>query len=372
MAGSGLGDRRRRRRAAAAPRRDPAAPPGATFLCSRSRARPSTQTVQDVPHAWCRLGAAAAGLALLRENNVTELVLAGGVRRPSLASLRPDWRAAKFFARIGYRALGDDGLLSAVVGELEREGFRVIGADQLLDQALAPEGPLGKIRPDAQARGRYRARAAHRPGAGRPRYRPGGHRPAGSGARRRGDRRHRRAAAPLRGAAPRRPGRRARQGRKAGPGTAAPTGRRSGRERSRWPRKPGCAGSPSRPARRSCSIATRSSAPPIAPGCLWSASAGRDRGRPTRAVHLYHCRRAVGGCARRRADRGAAAAHRRQAADCRDRRRAHARSRVSTASFRSPIWRLWASPKCCRGRRSILRRVRETVAAIRACAPMPS
>jgi UDP-2,3-diacylglucosamine hydrolase len=108
-------------------------------------------TVEGVPHAWCRLGAAATGLALLRQNRVTELVLAGGVRRPSLGSLRPDWRAARLFARVGYRALGDDGLLSAVVKELEREGFRVIGADQLLDRALVSEGPLGRFRPDPQA-----------------------------------------------------------------------------------------------------------------------------------------------------------------------------------------------------------------------------
>ena len=108
-------------------------------------------TVERVPHAWCRIGAAATALDLLRANAVTELVLAGGVRRPSLATLRPDWRAAKFFARVGYRALGDDGLLSAVVNELEREGFRVIGADQLLDRAALPEGPLGRVRPDADA-----------------------------------------------------------------------------------------------------------------------------------------------------------------------------------------------------------------------------
>jgi DUF1009 family protein len=54
-------------------------------------------------------------------------------------------------ARIGYRALGDDGLLAAVVKELEREGFRVIGADRLLDDAVLPEGPLGHLRPDADA-----------------------------------------------------------------------------------------------------------------------------------------------------------------------------------------------------------------------------
>jgi DUF1009 family protein len=107
--------------------------------------------VETVPHAWCRIGRAATGLDLLRANAVGELVLAGAVRRPSLAALRPDWRAAKFLARVGYRALGDDGLLSAVVKELEREGFCVIGADQLLDEAALPEGPLGRLRPDSDA-----------------------------------------------------------------------------------------------------------------------------------------------------------------------------------------------------------------------------
>ncbi len=109
-------------------------------------------TVETVPHAWCRIGGAAAGLDLLRASGVSELVLAGGVRRPSLAALRPDWRAAKFLARVGYRALGDDGLLAAVVRELEREGFRVVGAEQLLVGAELPDGPLGRVAPDADAR----------------------------------------------------------------------------------------------------------------------------------------------------------------------------------------------------------------------------
>ena len=109
------------------------------------------ETVTGVAHAWCPIGAAGLGLDLLRAHGATELVLAGGVRRPSLASLRPDWRAAKFFARVGYRALGDDGLLSAVVAELEREGFRVVGPDEVLAAGLAPEGALGRLSPDDSA-----------------------------------------------------------------------------------------------------------------------------------------------------------------------------------------------------------------------------
>jgi hypothetical protein len=65
--------------------------------------------------------------------------------------IRPDWRAAKFFAKVGYRMLGDDGLFSAIAKELEIEGFRVVGAHELLDTASAPEGPLGRLAPDADA-----------------------------------------------------------------------------------------------------------------------------------------------------------------------------------------------------------------------------
>jgi UDP-2,3-diacylglucosamine hydrolase len=108
---------------------------------------------QGVPHAWIRLGAAGEGLRILRENGVAELVMAGGVKRPSVLQLRPDWRTAKFFARIGYRALGDDGLMKAVIHELEQvEGFRVVGLDTILGASLAPEGPIGRNAPDEQAR----------------------------------------------------------------------------------------------------------------------------------------------------------------------------------------------------------------------------
>ena len=110
------------------------------------------ETVTDVAHAWCRIGAAAKALRLLRDNGVSDLVFAGGVRRPTLTTIRPDWRAAKFFAKVGYRMLGDDGLFSAIAKELEIEGFRLVGPHELLDAGAAvPEGPLGRLKPNADA-----------------------------------------------------------------------------------------------------------------------------------------------------------------------------------------------------------------------------
>ena len=109
------------------------------------------ETLAGLPHAIIRLGAAGDGFRLLREAGVEELVFAGGIKRPTVMSLRPDWRAAKFFARIGFRALGDNDFLSAVIKEMEAEGFRVVGIDGILGEVIAGAGPFGCHVPDAQA-----------------------------------------------------------------------------------------------------------------------------------------------------------------------------------------------------------------------------
>ena len=107
--------------------------------------------LEGVPQAWIRLGEAGRGLQILKEEGVEELVMAGPVRRPTLADLRPDWRTARFFARLGLRALGDDGLLRAVVAELESDGFRVVGLHDILDDILADDGVWGRLSPDPMA-----------------------------------------------------------------------------------------------------------------------------------------------------------------------------------------------------------------------------
>ena len=110
------------------------------------------ETVTDTPHAWVRLGAAGDAIALLHRAGVKEVVMAGAIHRPTLGALRPDLRAAKFFAKAGVALLGDDKLLTAVVRELEEhEGFRIVGPQSLLPGSLAAVGTLGDHRPDEQA-----------------------------------------------------------------------------------------------------------------------------------------------------------------------------------------------------------------------------
>jgi len=108
-------------------------------------------TVEGLEHAWMRLGATSATLKRLQEAGVEEVVMAGPMRRPAFSDLTLDMRSAKALARAGRKAFGDDGLLSLIIEELERDGFRVVGIDDVLGGYLMPKGTLTAVSPDAEA-----------------------------------------------------------------------------------------------------------------------------------------------------------------------------------------------------------------------------
>ncbi|CAA7617349.1 conserved hypothetical protein [Candidatus Terasakiella magnetica] len=135
--------------------------PGLAAAACRAEGRPfhilalsghaDPKVISDCPQDWIRLGEAGTGFELLRKAGVSEVMMIGPVRRPTISELAPDFRTARFFAKVGLKALGDDGLLRAVITELENEGFQVVGIDQVLDDCLAIAGLYGRLAPDAQA-----------------------------------------------------------------------------------------------------------------------------------------------------------------------------------------------------------------------------
>jgi DUF1009 family protein len=104
------------------------------------------------PDSWMRLGEVGKGFGALRNAAVHDVVMAGSVKRPSFSDLKTDLKGASMLARIAGKALGDDSLLTAVIGEIEQEGFKVVGVDSILAELLAPEGPVGAFVPDESAR----------------------------------------------------------------------------------------------------------------------------------------------------------------------------------------------------------------------------
>ncbi|MEM9624866.1 MAG: UDP-2,3-diacylglucosamine diphosphatase LpxI [Pseudomonadota bacterium] len=109
--------------------------------------------IADYDHAWVKLGAVGRTIDLLHRASVDDIVMIGAINRPSFGDLKPDLRGMQLLAKLGMKAaIGDDHLLSTVVRELEGEGFRVIGADEIIQPMLAPEGLITGASPDEDAR----------------------------------------------------------------------------------------------------------------------------------------------------------------------------------------------------------------------------
>jgi DUF1009 family protein len=102
----------------------------------------------EFPGLDAGLGELGKMLKALKAERCAAVCFAGSMPRPDFAALRPDLRGmAALPGAIAAAGRGDDGLLRFVVGEFEREGFAVEGADQVVAALTIGEGPLGARTP---------------------------------------------------------------------------------------------------------------------------------------------------------------------------------------------------------------------------------
>jgi UDP-2,3-diacylglucosamine hydrolase len=103
----------------------------------------------DGPHDWVGIAQIKRMIGAFRANDCTEIMIAGGVRRPDILRVRPD---VGFFTHLPeilqLMRGGDDRLLRKVVRFFENQGFRVRGLGELAPELLAPVGALASLSPD--------------------------------------------------------------------------------------------------------------------------------------------------------------------------------------------------------------------------------
>jgi UDP-2,3-diacylglucosamine hydrolase len=98
----------------------------------------------------CPIASFGERMKALKSDHVDSIVFAGLVARPDLQALKPDWRGAMALPRImAEMGKGDDALLRAVLNEFERDGFKIIGADDVLADLLAPIGLMTGAAPNS-------------------------------------------------------------------------------------------------------------------------------------------------------------------------------------------------------------------------------
>jgi DUF1009 family protein len=105
------------------------------------------EQLKDAPHSFAKIGEVGKMLKALKNNNVYEIVLAGGIKRPSFKELIPDWEGMKMVGKLAMKKMSDDNMFRAVIDEIEKLGFKIVGIEEVVPEMLFFEGIYGKVKP---------------------------------------------------------------------------------------------------------------------------------------------------------------------------------------------------------------------------------
>jgi DUF1009 family protein len=98
---------------------------------------------------WVSLGQLGQLIGLLKQEGVSEVMMAGQVKHVKLFSdILPDWRLVKLLASLPHR--NTDALIGGVARELEKEGIKLVDSTALLKPLLADEGVLTDRKPSQE------------------------------------------------------------------------------------------------------------------------------------------------------------------------------------------------------------------------------
>ena len=109
-----------------------------------ARLRRSRARVAAYPHHWTWMGQFGRFMRIAASEGCRDVVFIGSVTRPSLWSIRPDWRVLRLMPQLVrlYRG-GDDHLQSGIGRLFEQHGFRLLGPKEIAPELTMPLGPLG-------------------------------------------------------------------------------------------------------------------------------------------------------------------------------------------------------------------------------------
>jgi len=98
---------------------------------------------------WISLGQLSRLVEILKEERITEVMMAGQVKHANIfSSIRPDWRLVKLLASL--REKNTDALIGGVAKVLADEGIQLADSTSLLKPLLAGTGALTRRKPSAE------------------------------------------------------------------------------------------------------------------------------------------------------------------------------------------------------------------------------
>jgi UDP-2,3-diacylglucosamine hydrolase len=119
-----------------------------TVVAIQEEASPEVAALAPRCH-WISLGQLSKLIEILKEEQITEVVMAGQVKHAKIfSSIRPDWRLAKLLMSLPSK--NTDGLIGGVVRVLEAEGIHLRDSTALLKPLLATEGSMTRRKADKE------------------------------------------------------------------------------------------------------------------------------------------------------------------------------------------------------------------------------
>ncbi len=105
-------------------------------------------------HEITNLGSIATSLIKLKQKGYEKLVLAGGLKRPSLKSIKPDLNTIKIFARYTkvFLSGGDNNLLKFVIREIESLGIKVLNLKTIVPKIFMDFGNHSQHKPSKKSK----------------------------------------------------------------------------------------------------------------------------------------------------------------------------------------------------------------------------
>jgi DUF1009 family protein len=98
---------------------------------------------------WISLGQLSRLIEILKEEQITEVVMCGQVKHARIFSaIRPDWRLAKLLMALPSK--NTDGLIGGVIRVLEDEGIHLRDSTFLLKPLMAAAGAMTRRKPDKE------------------------------------------------------------------------------------------------------------------------------------------------------------------------------------------------------------------------------
>jgi DUF1009 family protein len=116
-----------------------------TVIAIQEEASKEVESLASRCH-WLSLGQLGRLIDILKEEGITEVVMAGQVKHAKIfSSIRPDWRLAKLLASLPWK--NTDGLIGGVAKVLEAEGIHLRDSTALLKPMLATPGAMTRRKP---------------------------------------------------------------------------------------------------------------------------------------------------------------------------------------------------------------------------------